>query len=788
MDHAIGQPVRRMEDAPLLTGHGRFTDDINLSGQAYMAVVRSPHAHARLDALDTAAAAAAPGVLAVLSAADLAADGVAGIPCHVRTPGFEFKNRDGGAMPDPPYPLLAGDRVRYVGEPVAVVIAETRAQALDGAEAVAIDYHPLPSVCEAPAALAPGAPELREEAPGNQVFDWQTGDAEAVDAAFAHAAWSVRIEVVNNRLVINYMEPRSALGDYDADSGRYTLHAGTQGVHRQQATLAEVFGVDAKRFRVLSGDVGGGFGGKGFLYPEHALVVWAARRLGRPVKWTGTRSEHFLADLQARDHHDSGELALDEDGRILALRVSGIFNIGANIAPRAVYVSIFHFSRILSGAYAIPHIHVRLRGAFTNTAPLHAYRGIGRAEAIYLLERLIDKAAAVSGIDAVTLRRRNFIAPQAMPYATPLGVTYDSGAFAETMDKACSLAGWDDMAPRRDESRRAGRLRGIGLAYYIEDAGGPPAEFVKVTVNADGTVDACAGSQSNGQGHATSFAQVLSQRLGVPFDCVRVTWGDTDRVDAGVGSFGSRSMQLVGSGLAVAGDRIIEAGCRAASHLLDAPLADIAYEDGIFTRTNSNLSIGLFAVAAAMDGADEAGGDLPEALRGALSAALNYRAKDDSFPNGCHVAEVEIDPETGVVELVKYTAVDDFGRLVNPLLVEGQVHGAVAQGLGQAMLERTVYDPQSGQLLTGSFMDYALPRADDMPLGLITDSNRTLCLNNVLGIKGAGEGGSIGAPPAIMNAVLDALGALGVSHIDMPVTPMRVWRAIREAETAGAAR
>lgn len=786
MSSAIGQPVRRMEDVPLVTGRGRFTDDINLANQAYMAVVRSPHAHARLTAIEPAAAGAAPGVLCVLTAVDLTADGVAGIPSHVRSAGFEFKNHDGTTMPDPPYPLLAEDRVRYVGEPVAVVIAETRAQALDGAEAVVVDYHPLAAVCDAREALAPGAPEIRDEAPGNRIFDWQTGDGEAVDAAFARAAWTVAIEVVNNRLVINYIEPRAAIGEYDSTTERFTLHAGSQGVHRQRATLAEVFGVETDRIRVVSNDVGGGFGGKGFLYPESALVVWAARRLGRPVKWTGTRSEHFLADLQARDHYDGAELALDGNGRFLALRVSSIFNIGANIAPRAVYVPIFHFSRILSGAYAIPHIHTRLRGAFTNTPSLHAYRGIGRAEAIYLIERLINKAAMVTGIDAVTLRRRNFIAPEAMPYTTPTGAIYDSGAFSETMDKALALADWEGVEARREQARARRRLRGIGMAYYIEDAGGPPTEFVQVRVGGDGTVEGHAGSQSNGQGHATSFAQVLSQQLGVPFASVRITWGDTDVVQAGVGSFGSRSMQMVGSGLAEASEKIIEIGRRAAGHLLEAPSHDIAYDDGVFTRNNSNASIGLFEVAAAMEqagGAGEAGNGLPRELRGELVVALNYLATDDSFPNGCHVAEVEIDPDTGVVELIDYTAVDDFGTLVNPLLVEGQVHGAIAQGLGQAMLEQTVYDPDSGQLLTGSFMDYALPRADNMARRLVFESNPSPCLNNPLGIKGAGEGGSIGAPPAIMNAVLDALAIRGVTHMDMPVTPQRVWQALRDAES-----
>ncbi len=773
--------MRRREDIPLLTGRGRFTDDINLAGQAYMVVVRSPHAHARVAAIDIAAAAATPGVLAVLTAADLAADGISAIASLVREPGLEFRNRDGGAMPDPPYPLLALDVARFAGEPVAVVVAETPAQALDGAEAVAVDYQPLAAVCEARAALAPGAPEIRGEAPGNRIFDWESGDGQALDGIFAGAAWVVRSELVNNRLVINYLEPRTAIGEYDDKHGRFTLHAGSQGVHKQRDALAEVLGVGLDRVRVLSGDVGGGFGGKGFLYPEHALVVWAARRLGRAVKWTGTRSEHFLADLQARDHMDSGELALDGDGRFLALRVSSILNLGAHIAPGAVFVPINHFARVLSSVYAIPRIQARLKGAFTNTAPLHAYRGIGRCEAMYLIERLIEKAAAVTGIDSVTLRRRNFIAPQAMPYPTPVGVTYDSGAFAETMDKALALAGWDGFAPRRDEAGGRGRLRGIGMACYIEDAGGPPTEYVRVLVNGDGTVDAYAGSQSNGQGHATSFAQVLAERLGVPFDCVRVHWGDTELVAAGVGSYASRSMQLVGSGLAEASAAILETGRRAAGHLLDAPPADIAYDDGVFIRKNTNASISLFEVARAMENADAAASVLPEALRGELAAALNYSAKDDSFPNGCQVAEVEIDPETGLVELVNYTAVDDFGRLINPLLVEGQVHGALAQGFGQAMLERTVYDPHSGQLLTGSFMDYALPRADDMPRRFIWESNRTPCLNTPLGVKGAGVGGAIGAPPAIMNAVLHALASRGVTHMDMPATPMRVWQALQDA-------
>ena len=775
MNFGIGQPVRRTEDARLLAGRGRFTDDIDLPGQAHMAVVRSPHAHARLRALEAAGALAMPGVLGVLTANDLAADGIGGIPALVRDPGFAFSNRDGTEMPDPPYPVLAAGKVRYAGEPVAVVVAETRAAALDAAEAVTVDYAPLAAVSEAAAALAPGAPLLRVEAPGNQAFDWETGDAAAVDSAFAGAAHVARIEVVNNRVVHSYLEPRAALAAYDVAAGRYTLYVGSQGAHRQKNTLALVLGIDAERVRVISGDVGGGFGGKGFVYPEHVLVAWAARRLGRPVKWTGTRAELFLADLQARDHVTRGALALDRDGRFLALGVDGVCNLGANVATHAVYVPIFHMSRMMSGAYAIPHIRYHITGAYTNTAPVHVYRGVGRAEAAYLIERLVDRAAAETGIDPVALRRRNFIAPEAMPYTSPMGAECDSGAYAAGMDRALALAGWDGFPARRDAARARDRLRGIGLAYYVEDAGGPPTEYVKVRVDPGGAVFGLAGSQSNGQGHATAFAQVLAERLEVPFEDVRIIWGDTDAVRAGVGSFGSRSMQMVGPGLVEASDRVIETGRAVAGHLLEVGPADIEYAGGRFIVAGTDRSVGLFEVAAAM-----AVDVLPEALRGELAADLDCRAKGDTYPNGCHVAEVEVDPETGVVALTAYTAVDDYGRRVNPMIVEGQLHGAIAQGAGQAMLERTVYDAATGQLLSGSLMDYALPRADHLP-NLATGDHETPSPNNPLGIKGAGEGGAIGAPPAVMNAVLDALAQLGVARIDMPATPERVWRAVREA-------
>ena len=780
MNFAIGQPVRRTEDEALLTGRGCFSDDLALDGQVYMAVVRSPHAHAELGTIDGAAALALPGVLAVASAAELAADGVGAIPSLVRDPSAEFRNRDGSRMPDLSYPVLAAGKVRYVGEPVAIVVAETNAAALDGAEAVMVDYTPLPAVTEAVAALAEGAPLLRDEVPGNRVYDWEKGDAAAVEAAFAVAAHVTRLELVNNRLVTSYIEPRSALGAYDAVTGRFTLYAASQGVHRSKAVLAEVFGVEAGRVRAVSGDVGGGFGGKSFCYPEYILVAWAARRLGRPVKWTATRGETFLVDLQSRDHLEDCELALDADGRFLALRATSTLNLGANIAPRAVYVPLHHMSKVMSGVYAFPQIHLRMVGAFTNTAPVHVYRGVGRAEAMYIIERLVDRAAAETGIDRVELRRRNLIKPEAMPHATPMDCTYDSGDFPACLEMALERSDWEGFAARREAARRRGWARGIGLACYIEDAGAAPTEYARVRVDPDGTVEGLVGSQSNGQGHATAFAQVLAERLEVPFAEVRLTWGDSDLVASGTGSFGSRSMQMIGSALVEASAMVIDKGRAVAARLLQVQPSDVEYAEGRFTvaggARDHDRGLGLGEVAAAM-----AGEDMAEDLRGELAAELEYHAKGDSYPNGCHVAEVEVDPETGVARLVAYVAVDDFGRLVNPLLVDGQVHGAVVQGIGQALHERTVYDGETGQLLSGSFMDYALPRADDLP-AIATATLEVLCRNNPLGIKGAGEGGSTVAPPAVMNAILDALGPLGVEHLDMPATPERVWRAIRRAK------
>ncbi|MEE8145278.1 MAG: xanthine dehydrogenase family protein molybdopterin-binding subunit [Kiloniellales bacterium] len=778
MNFAIGQPVRRTEDEALLTGRGRFSDDVSLDGQAHMTVVRSPHAHAALGAIDRSAALAMPGVLAVLTGAEVAADGLRPIPSLVREPSTEFRNRDGSRMPDVSFPLLAAGKVRFVGEPVALVVAETAAQALDGAEAVAVDYQPLAAVTGAVEALAEGAPLLRDEAPGNRIFDWQTGDAEAVEAAFAVAAHVTRLDLVNNRLVTSYLEPRTAIGAYDEDTGRYTLIAGSQSVHRLKGSLAASLGVEAGRIRVVSGDVGGSFGGKLFCYPEYILIAWAARRLGRPVKWTATRGETFLVDLQSRDHVAQCALALDAEGRFLALRVTATLNLGANIAPRAVYVPLNYMSRVMGGVYAFPAITMRLHGAFTNTAPLYVYRGVGRAEAIYLVERLIDRAADETGIDRVELRRRNLIASEDMPYTTPMDTTYDSGDFAACLDTALDKSGWNGFAARREAAREGGLVRGIGLACCIEDAGGPPTEFARVRVHPDGTVDGLVGSQSSGQGHGTIFAQVLADQFGVPFEDARIIWGDSDVVANGTGSFGSRSTQMVGSALVEASAMVIGKGRAAAAQLLQVQTGDIEYAGGRFVVSGSDRGIGLGEVAAAM-----AGEDMPEGMRGELAAELDYQAKDDSFPNGCHVAEVEIDPETGVVRLAAYTAVDDFGRLVNPLLVDGQVHGAVAQGVGQAMLERTVYDEETGQLLSGSFMDYAMPRADDLP-NIATATLAVPCLNNPLGVKGAGESGSIGAPPAVMNAVADALRQLGVADIDMPVTPERVWRAIQRATSA----
>lgn len=774
----IGQALRRSEDVRLLTGRGRFTDDVNLPDQLYAVFVRSPHAHADLAAIDAAPAARSPGVAGVFTGKDLAEGGVGPIPTLIAERGVGLRNREGSAVSESVWMPIAADRVRYVGEVVAIVVAETPSQAQDAAERLAVDYAPRPAVVRGPDATADGAPLLHAGVARNRVWDCEAGDRAATDAAFEAAAHVVRLEVPYNRLVANPIEARAAIASWDPDDGRCTLIATTQGVHQQAQRLAQIFGAPVERFRVVSDDVGGGFGAKSPPYPEYAALVWASRRLGRPVKWTGTRAEGFLSDLQSRDHVTRAQLALDKDGGFLGLRVRSVANMGAYVSAGAPASTAANMARMVAGVYATPAIHFVCEGVLTNKTPVGVYRGVGRLEAVYILERLIDRAARELGMDRAALRRRNMVRPEQMPYTTPTGAVYDSGDYARHLETAMARSGWATFPERREESRRRGRLRGIGIGCYIEGAGGLPNEYAKVSVGADGRIVVPVGSHSQGQAHETTFAQVVAERLGVDFAHVDIVMGDTDRVARGLGTFASRSMVRAGAAMADAVELLIEQGKSAAGHMLEAAASDIVYDRGVFSVAGTDRSVGLFDIALAVEG-----GDLPRAFGEEFAAESWHENAAFAFPNGCEICELEVDPETGAVEILRFTITDDCGRAVNPMIVEGQAHGATVQGIGQALMEACVHDPESGQLLGGSLVDYALPRADDIPSFDFTSLDFP-SPTNVLGVKGAGEGGTVGAPPAVVNALLDALGPLGVTDIDMPATPCNVWRAIRQARAA----
>ena len=756
---ALGQSLTRIEDAALVQGAGRYADDFELPGAAHAYVLRSPHAHAEILSIDAAAARKAPGVLAVLTGTDAAADGLGEIPCLV-----PVTNIDGTPRAETPRPVLARERVRHVGDPVALVVAETLAQAKDAAELITIEYEPLPAVVDTRGATQAGVPRVWDHIAGNQCFDIGAGsDKAVVDAAIARAAHVTRLELINNRVIANPIEPRAALADFDSVSGRSTLYTPSQGPHFIHGQVAEtVLKIGKDQLRVISGNVGGAFGMKIFLHPEQPLVVWASRRLKRAVRWTADRSESFVSDVQGRDNYSIAELALDEGGHFLALRVTTYANMGAYLSNFGPYIPQGAVS-VLSGVYRIPAIYANIRGVVSNTVPVDAYRGAGRPEAIYLVERIVDIAARELGLAPDELRRRNFIKPADMPYQTPVQSRYDSGDFATAMFRTMEKADWAGFPARRDEARRRGKLRGIGMAMYIERCGGGNGDTVILKVDPAGSVTLISGMQDNGQGHITTFVQLLSDKLGLDASHIRVVQGDTDVVPSGF-TGGSRFLAIGGVAAVRAADEVIALGKNAAAGLLEAAAADIEYGDGEYRIAGTDRAVSLFEVAKTTQGLQATHTRTPEAF---------------TYPNGCHICEIEVDADTGEARIAHYSIVDDFGRAMNPLLLEGQVHGGTAQGIGQALLELGLYDVESGQLLTGSFMDYAMPRADDVP-AFDCGFHHVPCAGNPLGVKGAGEAGAVGAPPAVINAVVDALYALtGMKHIDMPATREKLWRALR---------
>ena len=772
----IGGSVPRVEDSRFLTGAGCYSDDVVAPAAAWAVLVRSPHAHADIVALDSADAETSSGVLGVFTAADLDADGLGDIPCI-----YPVEGKGGSPTVVPPHPALARDRVHYVGEPVALVVAETQDQARDAAERVLVDYRDRPSVNDTARAQDPDAPQIWPEAPGNVVVDWETGDAQAVARALDQAAHVTTLTLVNNRVAVNQIEPRAALGEFDAQSGRLTLTTPSQGAHNMRKQLAEhIFKLPEDRIRVITPDVGGGFGPRGYCNSEQIVVLWAARRLDRPVRWTADRGECFFADGQGRDHVSTAKLALDADGRFLGLEVSTVANMGAYPIHYGPYIPTELCCEMLAGAYRIPAIHAEVKCVFTNMAPIDIYRGTGRAEAIYLLERLVDAAARELDMTPAELRRRNFIAPDALPHTTVTGLTYDSGDFPAILEHALGLAGWDDAGDRKDAARDAGKLLGIGLAYHVASGAGGDSEHARLRLDDDGGVTVFVGTQSTGQGHETGYAQIVVERLGVPLAVVRIRQGDSDLEPVGGGTSASRSILMGGLAVRAAADAFIEQARGVAAYLMQADATDLDFESAAFAVTGADRRITLAEIARAV--ADDRGAiPLPEGSIGAIETVARGADAAITFANGCHVCELTVDPETGRVEIQNYVAVDDFGTVVNPLLCHGQVHGATAQGIGQALLERIVYDADSGQLLTGSLLDYCMPRADDLPSFDVTLVEDTPCTTNEMGVKGAGESGAIAAPPAVMNALLDALAPLGIDHVDMPATPERVWRAIQHA-------
>jgi carbon-monoxide dehydrogenase large subunit len=775
MKFGIGQPVPRSEDPTLVRGEGCYTDDIKLAGEAYAVMVRSRVAHGVIKSIDTSAARKMPGVLGVYTGADLAGYGT--LKCIV-----PFKNRDGTPMKQPPRPALPTDKVRFVGDPIAFVVAETLLQAKDAAEAIEVEIESLPAVVRPEEAARPGAPLIHDEAPGNVALDYHYGDTEQVTAAFAKAAHVTRLKLVNSRVVVNAMEPRAAIGVYDAASGGFTLHAPSQGVFGLRGHMADILKVEPKQVRILTGHVGGSFGMKSAPFPEYVCVLHAARALGRPVKWTDDRSGSFVSDSHGRDHELTAELGLDADGAFLALRITNFGNMGGYLSHVAPMPSTINIVKNVQNVYRTPLIEVSTKCVFTNTSHVSAYRGAGRPEGNYYMERLIDAAAAEMGIDRLALRRRNQIRPRELPIKTASGSNYDSGDFPSVLKHALEVADVKGFARRKRESRKRGKVRGLGVGSFLEVTAPPSKEMGGIRFEADGTVTIITGTLDYGQGHAAPFAQVLSEKLGVPFERIRLLQGDSHELLAGGGTGGSKSIMHTGTAIVEASAKVIEQGKQIASHVLEASAADIDFAQGRFVIAGTDRAIGIMELAERL----RAGLKLPEGV----PSTLDVRHVSDgpgasTYPNGCHVCEVEVDPDTGVIEVVKYVSVNDFGTVINPLIVEGQLHGGVIQGIGQALMEMTVYDGD-GQFLTGSFMDYALPRAGDSPEVAVIN-HPVPAKTNVLGVKGCGEAGCAGSLTSVMNAIAHALSEFGIRHMDMPATPYRVWRAIQDARAAHAA-
>lgn len=780
----IGTPVRRKEDYRFLTGNGQYTDDIVLAHQSYACFVRSPHAHARIRSIDTTEALAAPGVIAVLTGEDMAADKVGGLPC-----GWLIHSIDGTPMKEPPHPALAHGKARHVGDQVAVVIAETLQQARDAAEKVDVDYEPLPAVV-APASAAQSQTLVHDDVPDNTCYTWGHGDKAATDAAFARAAHVTTLEIVNNRLIPNAIEPRAVNASYQRQDDSYTVYVANQNPHVERLLMgAFVLGLPESRLRIIAPDVGGGFGSKIFLYPEDVALTWASKKIGRPVKWTADRSESFLTDAHGRDHVTRAELAIDADGHFLAMRVHTVANMGAYLSTFASSVPTILYATLLAGQYATPAIYAEVHAVFTNTAPVDAYRGAGRPEATYVVERLVETAARELGTDPAELRRKNFI--REFPYATPVGLTYDTGDYEPCLARAQELADVAGFPARREASKQRGKLRGLGYSCYIEACGLAPSnvagalgaraglfEVGEIRVHPTGTVTVFTGSHSHGQGHETTFSQIVADRLGIALDAVEIVHGDTGRVPFGMGTYGSRSLAVGGSAIMKALDKVEAKAKKIAAHLLEASDVDIEFSDGVFrvAGTDRTKTFGEVALTAYVPH------NYPlDKLEPGLNENAFYDPTNFTYPSGAYVCEVEVDADTGESQVVRFTAVDDFGNVINPMIVEGQVHGGIGQGLGQAMLEQCVYDEDSGQLLTGSYMDYAMPRAGDLPDFTVETAKGTPCTHNPLGVKGCGEAGAIGSPPAFINALVDALSPLGVRDIQMPATPHRVWQAIQRA-------